>query len=68
MDDALAQLDKINAWERRRGTQMGNLLVLSVADAKTAAGRDYLLKGIMAPAELSLWVGPPKCGKSFLML
>jgi RecA-family ATPase len=68
MDDALAQLDEINARQRRRGTQFGNLLVLSVTDVETAPARDYLLKGIMAPAELSLWVGPPKCGKSFLML
>lgn len=30
--------------------------------------RGYLLKGVMAPGELSCWWGPPKCGKSFLAL
>ncbi len=30
--------------------------------------RGYLLKGIMAPGELSVWWGEPKCGKSFLAM
>jgi archaellum biogenesis ATPase FlaH len=30
--------------------------------------RSYIIKGLMAPAEMSLIVGPPKCGKSFLAL
>ncbi|MDE2582749.1 MAG: AAA family ATPase [Rhodospirillales bacterium] len=56
-------------WNTRpRGTRHGKLLVLSIADLETAPPRGYLLKGIMSPAELSLWVGPPKCGKSFLLL
>ena len=56
-------------WNARaRGTRHGNLTVFSVADLDTAPPRGYLLKGLMSPGELSLWVGPPKCGKSFLML
>lgn len=51
-----------------RGAQFGKLLVLSVADIDTAQPRSYLLKGLISPNEISLWVGPPKCGKSFLML
>jgi hypothetical protein len=56
-------------WNRKpRGQMFGRLLVLSVEDADTAPARDYLLKGLLSPAEISIWVGPPKCGKSFLML
>lgn len=51
-----------------RGTKFGRLTVLTVADVNGAPTRDYLLKGIISPAEISLWVGPPKCGKSFLLL
>lgn len=60
-------------WEEfdkddKRGTLHGRLLVLSVKDIDTAKPRDYLLKGLLSPGEVSLWVGPPKCGKSFLLL
>jgi AAA domain len=51
-----------------RGTAYGRLLVLNVDDVDTAAPRGYLLKGLISPGEVSLWVGPPKCGKSFLLL
>ena len=39
-----------------------------MADLDTAPKRDYLLKGVLAPGEMSIWVGPPKCGKSFLLM
>ena len=52
----------------RRGTAFGRLLVLSVGDIDTAEPRDYLLKGLLSPGEVSIWVGAPKCGKSFLLL
>ena len=51
-----------------RGAAFGRLLVLSVDDIDTAEPRDYLLKGLLSPGEVSIWVGPPKCGKSFLLL
>ncbi len=51
-----------------RGTAYGRLRVLSVDDIDTAALRDYLLKGLLSPGEISIWVGAPKCGKSFLLL
>jgi hypothetical protein len=37
-------------------------------DLDTAPTRDYLLKGLMSPNEISVWVGAPKCGKTFLIL
>jgi hypothetical protein len=42
--------------------------VLTVADALAAPARFYLFHGMIAPAEMSLWWGAPKCGKSFLLL
>lgn len=51
-----------------RGKLFGRLRVLTVADALDAPARDYLLRGLIAPRELSLWWGAPKCGKSFLLL
>jgi len=40
-----------------RGTRFGKLLVRSVADAAAAPPRDYYLKGLISPGELSLWWG-----------
>jgi hypothetical protein len=54
--------------KQQRGQAHGRLRVLSVDDIDTIPDRDYLLKGLMSPEEFSLWVGAPKCGKSFLML
>ena len=52
----------------RRGKRFGRLDVLTLADARSAPSRRYILPGLIAPRELSLWWGAPKCGKSFLML
>src|SRR5689334_14073874 len=51
-----------------RGTPHGKLVVYTVADLDTAEPRGYILKGLLSPGEFSLWVGAPKCGKSFLLL
>ena len=51
-----------------RGTPHGRLIVLGMGDIDTAPRRSYLLKGLPSPGEISTWVGPPKCGKSFLLL
>jgi hypothetical protein len=51
-----------------RGKAFGRLIVLGTSDIDTAEERGYLLKGLISPSEISIWVGPPKCGKSFLML
>ena len=51
-----------------RGVLYGKLLVLSDADANAAAHRDYYLKGIFSPNELSAVYGEPGCGKSFWVL
>ena len=52
----------------RTPLSFGNVRVLSMDDIADAKPRDYLLKRLMSPAEMSVWWGPPKSGKSFLML
>jgi hypothetical protein len=51
-----------------RGTVYGKLTVYGTADIDTAPMREYLVKGLICADEISLWVGPPKCGKSFLLM
>ena len=78
MLDGLDELDRLNAEAaakgsakgsaKNRGRKFGSLIVLGTDDLDTAAPREYLLKGLMSSAEISIWVGPPKCGKSFLLL
>lgn len=46
---------------------IGRLRVLSMDDIGEAEPRDYLIKRLLSPAEMSLWWGPPKSGKSFLL-
>jgi hypothetical protein len=48
--------------------KFGRLVVYSMNDIHTLPQRDYIVKGLFAPNELGLLVGPPKCGKSFLAL
>lgn len=50
-----------------RGTTFGRLQLLTVADAQLAPPRSYILEGLLAPGELSVWWGAPKSGKSFLL-
>jgi KaiC/GvpD/RAD55 family RecA-like ATPase len=47
---------------------MGRLRVRRVEALLATAARDYLLKGLLSPAEVSLWWGDPKSGKTFLVL
>jgi hypothetical protein len=51
-----------------RGRSFGRLRLLTAEDAALAPRRDYMLAGLVAPRELSVWWGAPKCGKSFLLL
>jgi len=46
----------------------GAFKLLTVASILELPRRSYLLKGLIAPAEMSVWWGPPKCGKSFLVM
>jgi len=63
MDDAKAR------WEAAPDPlTFGRLRVRRISELLATASRGYILKGILSPAEMSLWVGAPKCGKSFLML
>lgn len=50
-----------------RGKLFGRLQLLTLVDAKLAPPRSYLLDGLLAPGELSVWWGEPKSGKSFLL-
>jgi len=50
------------------GAVIGSFQLLAPSDLQGLPERGYLLKGIMSPGELSVWWGPPKCGKSFLLL
>ena len=52
----------------RSPLMFGKVRVLSMDNIIDAEPRDYLLKGLMSPAEMSVWWGAPKCGKSFFML
>jgi hypothetical protein len=49
----------------RNGTQVGRLRVLSVDDLLALPPRDYLVKGVFAPGELSLLVGAKNTFKTF---
>lgn len=51
-----------------RGTPYGKLVYLTDQDATTAPRRNYFLKGMLSPNEMSVWYGEPGCGKSFLAL
>ena len=51
-----------------RGAIFGQLTVYSMDDLDTSPSRSYLVKGLIALNEISLWCGPPKSGKSFLLM
>jgi hypothetical protein len=57
-----------NGAAPQRGTRVGKLVVRSAADAAAAPPRDYYLKGLISPGELSLWWGEGGCGKTFLLI
>lgn len=40
----------------------------SLAEIRDMPSRSYLIKGLIAPGELSVWYGEPGCTKSFLMM
>src|SRR5215472_3864512 len=50
------------------GKMVGRLRVLSVADLLALPTRDYLVKGVLSPAEISLLVGAKNSRKTFLAL
>jgi hypothetical protein len=50
------------------GRLIGKLRVRSVDDLADAPPRAYLVAGLLAPKELSVWWGAPKCGKTFVCL
>ncbi|CAB4187886.1 AAA domain containing protein [uncultured Caudovirales phage] len=51
-----------------RGTRVGTLILLTDEDAANAKPRDYYLKGVISPNEMSVLYGEPGCGKSFFAL
>lgn len=56
------------AQERRQraNRRAAALMVHSSSLCRLDRERRYLLKGLIYPAELSVWYGPPGCGKTFL--
>ncbi len=44
--------------------EAGRLRVLTMADCAAAAPRGYIVKGLIAPADLAVLFGPPGAGKS----
>ncbi|MBU8540000.1 AAA family ATPase [Falsiroseomonas tokyonensis] len=60
-----AILARVNGPAMRPGKR---LRVLSARTLMDAPPRSYLLDGLLAPRELSVHWGQPKCGKSFLLL
>ncbi len=40
----------------------------SLAEIRDLPPRSYLIKGLLAPGELSVWYGEPGCTKSFLLM
>lgn len=70
-DENLADFAKAKAKrdaETPRGKPYGNLYVLSDADAKVAYHREYYIKGLISPNEMSAVYGAPGCGKTFWVL
>ncbi|MCX7370987.1 MAG: AAA family ATPase, partial [Alphaproteobacteria bacterium] len=53
---------------KERGRLVGKLRLLRPADALALPPRAYLVPGLIAPGELSVWWGAPKTGKSFIAL
>lgn len=52
----------------QRGRKVGRLTLLTDYDAQHASPRDYYLKGLISPGEMSVIYGEPGCGKSFFAL
>jgi hypothetical protein len=79
-DLCLSDCDDFDAWFkarlRERGpkadeplrTKIGRLRVLKVSDLLTLPPRDYFVKGLLSPAEISLLIGPKNARKTFLAL
>jgi hypothetical protein len=67
-DSPEAKLRALGGKIIRPPLMFGKLRVLTMDDIGDVAERDYLLKGLLSPGEMSVWWGPPKCGKSFLLL
>jgi hypothetical protein len=68
---------KSERWDRQSANskgrdeqprQRGRIKALTLEELESLPKRDYLLKGLISKGEISIWVGPPKCGKSFLLL
>jgi hypothetical protein len=61
------QSDKAMAWQMA-STGPRPLRVLSIDDLEAFPPRTFLLTGLIAEQEISVWWGAPKCGKSFLLM
>lgn len=59
--------DVVSLPPRAPGQKSGRLTVFSSHDAQQAPPRDYLIKELISPGEMSVVYGEPGCGKSFFV-
>jgi hypothetical protein len=57
-----------NVHKANGKTFAGNLRIMSVSEVLALPPREYLIPGLMAPGEMSVCWGAPKCGKTFVMM
>src|SRR5450755_3560769 len=68
MDKIVAESAKVIEYPKTRGRKIGSLIIRKPSDALQREHVPYIVKGLMAPREISVWYSPPSVGKSFFML
>ena len=59
---------RVDALPSKPPRMFGRLRLLTVEETLAMPPRSYLLEGLVAPGDLSVWWGKPKSGKTFLVL
>lgn len=59
---------RTEAYSPQSGRKVGRFWVYTTSDLVALPAREYLLKGLLSPAEMSILVGAPKSGKTFLAM
>jgi hypothetical protein len=65
-DRLFAIIDKLPAWSPAPPESSFNAIRFLELD-KPGREHEWLVKGILTRGEVSIWYGPPACGKSFLV-
>lgn len=68
LPDNVVRIDAPRSPTTERGRRVGRLTLYLDPDVGTGAPRDYFLKGLLSPGEMSTFYGPPGCGKSFFVV